>query len=144
MEYRITLAVDHCTALMLKIFGGKLVKNSFPCCWVPFRDFCPFSCSFIYTYRTAVSEVSKVRPKLRLWVRPIIICISVKLDPFRCPARDRRSPPQRRNVAKYFQQRRWFGEKFVQQTAYSSSEVNKFTAELSFGSLCNTLSQRAY
>ena len=24
------------------------------------------------------------------------MCISVKLDPFRCPARDRKSPPQRR------------------------------------------------
>ena len=27
---------------------------------------------------------------------PSYICISVKLDPFRCPARDRKSPPQRR------------------------------------------------
>ena len=72
------------------------------------------------------------------------ICISVKLDPFCYPARDRKSPPQRRNVPKYFRQRSWFGEKFVPQTAYLSSEVNKYTGELWFGSSRNTLSRRAY
>ena len=46
----------------INVCGGKLVKNSFARCWVPFRDFHLFSCPFIYTYRTAVSEVSKVRP----------------------------------------------------------------------------------
>ena len=61
------------------------------------------------------------------------ICISVKLDLFHCPARDRKSPPQRRNIAKYFRQRNWFGEKFVPQTTYLSSEVNKYTGELSLG-----------
>ena len=75
-----------------------------------------------------MSEVSKVRP------------ISA-YHPFRCPARDQKSSPQmRRNVAKYFQQRSWFGEKFVPQTAYLSSEDNKYTAELSFGSSRNTIS----
>ena len=29
-------------------------------------------------------------------MKTIYICISVKLDPFRCPASDRKSPPQRR------------------------------------------------
>ena len=38
------------------------MKNWFTRCWVSFRDFHPFSCLFIYTYRRAVSEVSKVRP----------------------------------------------------------------------------------
>ena len=55
MEYRITLAADRCTALTLRFF------------WVPFRNFRPFSCPFIYTYRTAVSEVSKVRPISAYW-----------------------------------------------------------------------------
>ena len=35
------------------------------------------------------------------------------------------------------------GEKFVPQTACLSSEVNKYTAELSFGSSRNILSRRA-
>ena len=34
--------------------------------------------------------------------------------------------------------------KFVPQTAYLSSEVNKYTAELSFGSSRFTLSRRAH
>ena len=120
----------------LKVFGGKLVKNSFTRRWVPFRDFRPFSSPFL--------EVSKIRP---------LICILVKLDLFRCPARDRKSPLQRRNVPnitlctdvpssltkeegtsvhrlpKYFRRRSWFGEKFVPQTVYLSLEVNKYTAE---------------
>ena len=37
----------------------------------------------------------------------------------------------------------YIGEKSVPQTACLSSEVKKYTAELSFGSSCNTLSQRA-
>ena len=36
---------------------------------------------------------------------------------FCCPARDRKSPPERRNVAKYFRQRSWFGKKFVPQNS---------------------------
>ena len=35
------------------------------------------------------------------------------------------------------------GEKFVPQTVCLLSEVNRYTAELSFGSSCNTLSRRA-
>ena len=116
--------------------SNELVKNSFTRRWVPFRDFRPFSSPFL--------EVSKIRP---------LICILVKLDLFRCPARDRKSPLQRRNVPnitlctdvpsslrkeegtsvhrlpKYFRQRSWFGEKFVPQTVYLSLEVNKYTAE---------------
>ena len=57
---------------------------------------------------------------------------------------DLKSPPQRRNGAKYFRQRSWFGEKSVTQKTHLSSEVNKYTAELSFGSSRNTSSRRAH
>ena len=39
----------------------------------------------------------------------------------------------------FFRQRSWFGKKSVPQTAYLSSEVNKYTAKLSFGLSRNTL-----
>ena len=47
---------------------------------------------------------------------------------FCCAARDWKSPPERRNVTKYFRQRSWFGKKFVPQIVYLSSEVNKSRA----------------
>ena len=55
--------------------------------------------------------------------------MSVKVDLFRCPAGDRKSPPL--NI---FGKEVDSGEKSIPQTAYLSSEVNKYTAELSFGS----------
>ena len=122
--------------LDVKVFGGKLVKNSFTCCWVPSQDFRLFSCPFIYTLSiigTAVSEVSKVCP-ISPYQWNLIFFVGRHVI----------KSLQRRNVAKYFQQRSWFGEKFVPQTAYLSSEVNKYTAELSFGSSRNTLSRRAH
>ena len=71
-------------------------------------------------HRTAVSQVSKSHS-----------CISVKVDLFRCPAGDRKSPPL--NI---FGKEVDSGEKSIPQTAYLSSEVNKYmyTVELSFGS----------
>ena len=71
------------------------------------------------------------------------IYISVKLDLFRCPARDRKSPLQRRTTLNIFGKEVDLG-KSVPQTACLSSEVNKYTAELSFGSSSNTLSARAH
>ena len=67
----------------------------------------------------------------------------VKLDHFPCLARDRKSP-QRRIIAHIFgKEVVCIGEKSVSQAACLLSEVNKYTAELSFGSLRNTLSRRA-
>ena len=63
-------------------------------------------------HRTAVSQVSKSHS-----------CISVKVDLFRCPA-------PLNICGKEVDS----GEKSIPQTAYLSSEVNKYTAELSFGS----------
>ena len=92
MEYRITPAVDRCTpfrdGIVVQVFAGKLVKNSFTRCWVPFRDFRPF---YVRLYIPSVSSYGGVGSLQG----SSYICISVKLDPFRCPARDRKSPPQR-------------------------------------------------
>ena len=65
------------------------MKNSFTRCWVPFRDFRPF---YVRLYIPSVSSYGGVGPLQG----SSYICISVKLDPFRCPERDRKSPPQRR------------------------------------------------
>ena len=63
---------------------------------------------------------------------------------FPCLARDRKSPPQRRIIANIFSKELiCIGEKSVPQTACLLSEVNKYTAELSFRSSRNTLSRRA-
>ena len=63
---------------------------------------------------------------------------------FPCLARDRKSPRQRRIFANIFSKELiCIGEKSVPQTACLLSEVNKYTAELSFGSSRNTLSRRA-
>ena len=69
-------------------------------------------------HRMAVSQVSKSHS-----------CMSVKVDLFRCPAGDRKSPPL--NICGKEVDS---GEKSIPQTAYLSSEVNKYTAKLSFGS----------
>ena len=137
MEYRITLVSDRCTALMLRFLVASWWK-------IPSHvvEFLPriFACFHVRLYIPWVSLYGSV------WSLQgsSYICISVKLDPFHCAARDQKSRPQRRNVTKYFQQRSWFGKKFVPQTGYLSSEVNKYTGELSFGSSRNTLSRTAY
>ena len=69
-------------------------------------------------HRTALCQVSESHS-----------CISVKVDLFRCPAGDRKFPPL--NICGKEVDS---GEKSIPQTAYLSSEVNKYTAELSFGS----------
>ena len=66
----------------------------------------------------------------------------VKLDHFPCLACDGKSPPQRRIVF-WAKKLICIGEKSGSQTACLSSEVKKYTAELSFGSSRNTLSRRA-
>ena len=80
-------------------------------------------------HRTAVPQVSKSHS-----------CISVKVDLFRCPAGDRKSPSL--NI---LGEEVDSDEKSIPQTAYLSSEVNKYTAELSLGRTSrNTLSRRAH
>ena len=75
--------------IVVQVFAGKLVKNSFTRCWVPFLNFRPF---YVRLYIPSVSSYGGVRSLQG----SSYICISVKLDPFRYPARDQKSPPQRR------------------------------------------------
>ena len=95
MEYWITLASDRCTALMLRFLVASWWK-------IPSRvvEFLPriFACFHVRLYIPWVSLYGSV------WSLQgsSYICISVKLDPFRCAARDQKSRPQRRNVTKYF------------------------------------------
>ena len=123
--------------LDVKVFGGKLVKNSFTCCWVPFRDFTCFHVR-LYTLSIIVRQCLKSpRFVLNLHIG--------ETWSFSLPGTWSKVSSTKKNfVAKYLRQRSWFGKKFVPQTAYSSSEVNKYTAELSFGSSRNTLSRGAY
>ena len=124
--------------LDVKVFGGKLVKNSFTCCWVPSQDFRLFSCPFIYTLSIIVRQCLK-SPRFVLYLH------IGETWSFSLPGTWSKVSSTKKNfVAKYLRQRSWFGKKFVPQTAYSSSEVNKYTAELSFGSSRNTLSRTAY
>ena len=123
--------------LDVKVFGGKLVKNSFTCCWVPCQDFRLFSCPFIYTLSIIVRQCLK-SPRFVLYLH------IGETWSFSLPGTWSKVSSTKKNfVAKYLQQRSWFGKKFVPQTGYLSSKVNKYTAELSFGSPRNTLSWRA-
>ena len=73
---------------------------------------------FAFEYhRTAVSQVSKSHS-----------CKSVKVDLFRCPSGDCKSPPL--NI---LGEEVDSGEKSIPQTVYLSSEVNKYTGQLSLG-----------
>ena len=71
----------------------------------------------------------------------------MKLDLFPCLARDRKSPTPRRIISSLiFSAKKsiCIGEKSVPQTAcLLSKKGNKYTAELLFGSSCNTLSRSA-
>ena len=68
-------------------------------------------------HRTVASQVFKSHS-----------CMSVKVDLVRCPAGDRKSPPL--NICGKEVDS---GEKSIPQTAYLSSEVNKYTGELLLG-----------
>ena len=106
----------------VQVFSGKLVKfihkllSSFPGSSPTFMSVYIY-CDFEH-HSTAVSQVCKSHS-----------CISVKVDLFRCPTGDRKSPPL--NI---FGKEVDSGEKSIPQTAYLSLEVNKYTAKLSFGS----------
>ena len=118
----------------VQVFGGKLVKNSFTHFWVPFRSFHPFSRLFIYSLSIIVQRCLK-SPRFIPY-----LYIGENWS-FSLPSTwSQVSSTKKRNFAKYSRQRSWFGEKSVPQTAYLSSEVNEYIAELSFGSSRNTLS----
>ena len=89
MEYRITLASDCCTALTLRFLVASWWK--IPSHVVKFLSRI-FACFHVRLYIPWVSLYGSG------WSLQgsSYICISVKLDPFRCPARDRKSPPQKR------------------------------------------------
>ena len=70
----------------------------------------------------------------------------VKFDLFCCLAHDQKSPPQRKETSLNI-----FGKEvdlarslFHKQHNYHQKSMNKYRAELSFGSSRNTLSQRAH
>ena len=106
--------------------GEKFIFTSF---WVPFRSFCPFSRLFtspwvssyggVWSLQGSSHSVSAYRWNLIFslpgtWSKGLL-------------------------HKEFFRQRSWFGKKSVPQTAYLSSEVNKYTAKLSFGLSRNTL-----
>ena len=134
MEYRITMAVRHCRSSFCRLVGEKFIHtllNSFP-------RFSPVLCPFIYTFSIIVRRCRK-SPRFILYLH------IGETWSFSLPGTWSKVSSTKKNfVAKYLQQRSWFGKKFVQQTGYSSSEVNKYTLELSFGSSRNTLSRTAY
>ena len=127
LEYRITLAVDRCTALSFRFLPASWWKIHSHVVEFLSAIFARFMSVYIYLeyHRTAVSKVSKVRP----------ISAMGQTWSFSLPGKWSKVSSTKKNfVAKYLRQRSWFGKKFVPQTAYSSSEVNKYTAELLFGS----------
>ena len=134
MECRIMLAVRHCRSSFRCQVGEKFIHtlmSSFP-------RFSPILCPFIYTFSIIVRRCRK-SPRFVLYLH------IGETWSFSLPGTWSKVSSTKKNfVAKYLRQRSWFGKKFVPQTAYSSSEVNKYTAELSFGSSRNTLSRTAY
>ena len=74
----------------IRVFGGKLVKNSFTCCWLLSVIFAHFHVRLYIPWVSSYSGVWSLQGSS-------YICILVKLDPFRF----RKSPPQRENIAKY-------------------------------------------
>ena len=134
MECRITLAVRHCRSSFRRQVGEKFIHtlmSSFP-------RFSHILCPFIYTFSIIVRRCRK-SPRFVLYLH------IGETWSFSLPGTWSKVSSTKKNfVAKYLRQRSWFGKKFVPWTAYSSSEVNKYTAELSFGSSRNTLLRTAY
>ena len=128
MEYRITLAVRHCRSSFCRQVGEKFIHtlmSSFP-------RFSPVLCPFIYTFSIIVQQCRR-SPRFFLYLH------IGETWSFSLPGTWSKVSSTKKNfVAKYLQQRSWFGKKFVPQTGYLSSEVNKYTGELSFGSSRNT------
>ena len=134
MEYGITLAVRHCRLSFCRLVGEKFIHTLL----TSFPQFSPVLCPFIYTFSIIVRRCRK-SPRFVLYLH------IGETWSFSLPGTWSKVSSTKKNfVAKYLRQRSWFGKKFVPQTAYSSSEVNKYTAELSFGSSRNALSRTAY
>ena len=89
MEYRITLAVDRCTALSFRFLPASWWKIHSHVVEFLSAIFARFMSVYMYLQYHRTAGVGHLQGSS-------YICISVKLDPFRCPARDRKSPPQRR------------------------------------------------
>ena len=115
MEYRITLAVRHCRSSFCRLVGEKFIHtllSSFP-------RFSPVLCPFIYTFSIIVRRCRK-SPRFVLYLH------IGETWSFSLPGTWSKVSSTKKNfVAKYLRQRSWFGKKFVPQTGYSSSEVNK-------------------
>ena len=143
MEYWITLAVDRCTALMLRFLAASWWKIHLHV--VKFLS-AIFACFHVRLYIPIVRRCLKCPRFAPSFVSGIVLYLHIgETWSFSLPGTWSKVSSTKKNfVAKYLRQRSWFGKKFVPQTAYSSSEVNKYTAELSFGSSRNTLSRTAY
>ena len=119
MEYRITLAIDHCTALTFRFLAAS---------WWKIHSHVVEFLSAIFTHFYVCLYIPRVSSYSSVWSLQgsSYICISVKLDLFRYPARDRKSPPQRRNVAKYFSRKEVDLARFLfhRQCIYHQKSIN--------------------
>ena len=88
-DYRITLAIDRCTALAFRFSAVSWWKIHSHVVGFLSSIFARFHVRLYIPWESSYGGVGSLQGSS-------YICISVKLDPFRCPARDRKSPPQRR------------------------------------------------
>ena len=117
MEYRITLAIDRCSALTFSFLAASWWKIHSHQFVSSFPRFLPFFMSVI----PLVSSYGGVwNPQ-----GSSHICISVNLDLFRCPARNRKSPPQRRTTLNIFgKEVDLGGNLFHKQRVYHQKSIN--------------------
>ena len=116
MEYRITLAIDRCSALTFSFLAASWWKIH----------------SHVRVFLSAVFALFHVRYTLSVIVRRCLksprfvhICISAKLDLFRCPVRNRKSLPQRRTTLNIFGKEVDLGENlFHKQRVYHQKSIN--------------------
>ena len=96
MEYRITLAVRHCRSSFCRQVGEKFIHTFLSSLSTIFARFhIPWVSSYGGVWNPQGSSH---------------ICISVKLYLFRCPARERKSPLQRRTTLNIFGKEVYLGQ----------------------------------
>ena len=121
MEYRITLAVDRCTTLTLKFLAASWWKIHLHFVEFLFAIFARFH---VRLYIPSVRRCLK-SPRFVLYLHTILFVARHVIESL---------------LHKWEETSLNISEKFVPQTAHLSSEDNKYTAELSFGSSRNTIS----
>ena len=133
MEYRMTLAVDRCSALTFSFLAASW--------WKIHSHALEFLSAVFFHVRYTLSIIVRRCLKSPRFVPYLHIG---KTWPFSLPGTWSKVSSTKKNNAKYFRVKKLIWGKSVPQTACLSSEVNKYTAELSFGSSRNTLSGRAH